>query len=109
MSIGERFQVVDSDSLKLPGSCLICGYGGSSRPYIDLGVQVRRYGRLYFCVYCFRECEKVVDATVTDFVNGDSPEFSTNLLDDAPVNEAPKKRPGRPKSTSNRTTKPDPK
>lgn len=104
--IEDRFQVVDHNSLKLPGSCLICGYGGDQRPYIDLGVQVRRYGRLYFCVYCFRECEKVVNG----IAGGSTSERTTNLRDGIPGgNEKPtvnKRNPGRPKSTNTRAAKP---
>lgn len=107
--VEERFQVVDSQSVKLPGKCLICGYGEDSRPFIDLGVQVKRYGRLYFCVMCFRECEKVVNSTLGTPTSGGTPEFRTDLLDDAPKPAAPKRPVGRPKKTANRTTKQTPK
>lgn len=104
--IEERFQIVDSQNLKLPGSCLICGYGGDGRTYVDLGVQVKRYGRLYFCITCFRECEKIVNATIGNPLNSGIPEFRADLLDDAPKPAVPKRSPGRPKKSNTRTAQP---
>lgn len=102
----ERFQVVDSNNVKLPGSCIICGYGGDARPFIDFGVQVKRYGRLYFCSNCFRECERVIDESLNRATSGHPAELVSDLPDDEPHDETPKKRPGRPKGSGTRVTKP---
>lgn len=107
--IEDRFQIVDSQSVKLPGKCLICGYGEDGRAYIDLGVQVKRYGRLYFCLTCFRECEKIVNAAIGNPASGGIPEFRSDLLDDGPKPEPAKKPVGRPKGSGTRATKPNPK
>lgn len=105
----DRFQIVDHNSVKLPGSCLVCGYGADARPFIDLGVQVKRYGRLYFCVVCFRECEKIVNESIGDPVGIGATKFTSNLPNDVPGKAVPKRSPGRPKGTNTRTTKPNPK
>lgn len=102
----ERFQVVDSNSVKLPGSCVICGYGGDQRPFIDFGVQVRKYGRLYFCSSCFRECERVIDDALDSVSGFDSSKLVAHVLNDESHDEATKKRPGRPKGSGTRVTKP---
>lgn len=105
--IEERFQVVDANSVKLPGSCLICGYGADSRPFIDLGVQVKRYGRLYFCVLCFRECEKIVNESIGNAVSSNPVVGGTNLPNDVSRKEVVKRSPGRPKKADTGTTKPN--
>lgn len=43
-----------------PGSCVICSSASDQRRYIDFGVQVRRFGRIYFCELCFADCAKIV-------------------------------------------------
>lgn len=101
----ERFQVVDSQSVKLPGSCLICGYGEDGRPFVDLGVQVKRYGRLYFCVSCFRECEKVVNESIGNPTSIHVPEFRADVPDVPSGKEAVKRSPGRPKGSNTRVAK----
>lgn len=105
----DRFQVVDHNNLKLPGQCLICGYGADGRLFVDLGVQVKRYGRLYFCVVCFRECEKIVNESIGNPLGGGTPEFRADLLDDVPQPKAVKRSPGRPKGSNTRVAKPNPK
>lgn len=105
----DRFQVVDANSVKLPGSCLVCGYGADARPFIDLGVQVKRYGRLYFCVTCFRECEKIVNESIGNPLGGGTPEFRADLLDDVPKPTPIKRSPGRPKGSHTRAAKSNPK
>lgn len=107
--IEERFQVVDSNSVKLPGSCLICGYGEDARPFVDLGVQVKRYGRLYFCVVCFRECEKIVNDTIGYPANSGPTSVRANVSNDPSGKEVIKRSPGRPKKADTGTSKPNPK
>lgn len=102
--IGDRFQLVAANNLKLPGSCIICGYGGDGRNYIDFGVQVARIGRLYFCVDCFKDCERSVGRV--SYSDSSSPgEFRTDLLDDTAPKPVTKRGPGRPKKANNRTAK----
>lgn len=54
----DRFQVFSGQPPLLPGSCIICGSSDYSRSYVDFGVQVKKYGRIYFCNECFGDCAK---------------------------------------------------
>lgn len=102
MSASDRFQVLDANNLKLPGTCIICGYGGDGRKYIDFSVQVRKYGRIYFCTECFKDCEiSVFRALSSDSDTGNGPEFRADLLDDEPPKRVTKRGPGRPKKAAN--------
>jgi len=48
-----------------PGKCAVCGNGGreDGRKYVDLGVPVRLYGRIYLCTHCATEIGKFVGLT----------------------------------------------
>lgn len=85
----------------LPGACIICGSSNDQRYFIDFGVNVKKYGRIYFCNLCFNECERAVYVAIDHTPSSNANEFRTDLLDDKGIDEVPKRKPGRPKRASN--------
>ena len=51
-----RFQIYEGQPPLPPGVCVICNsYGGDGRKFIDIGLQVKKLGRVYFCSFCWEE------------------------------------------------------
>lgn len=99
-----RFKVFHGQPPLLPGSCIICGSSDYNRYFVDFSVNVRKYGRIYFCNLCFAECEREVNAVCNTGSNFDGTKLGTYLLHDEPKPSSPKRKPGRPKKTDNRVT-----
>jgi hypothetical protein len=51
----DRVQIIrHGDPCALPGVCIICKNPPDvTREFIDFGMVMQRYGRIYFCIYCF--------------------------------------------------------
>lgn len=60
-SIGEKFQVV-TDPFMVPQSCAACNTQKMGL-YIDFGLQIKRYGRIYFCKECLIEAANAINYT----------------------------------------------
>jgi hypothetical protein len=58
---GEKFQLVD-EPFMLPQKCAACGTQ-KLIPYIDFGLNIKRYGRVYFCKECLIEAANVINYT----------------------------------------------
>lgn len=43
--------------ISAPGKCIFCGSGTrhDGRRYVDFGLQIERYGAVYFCTFCLAE------------------------------------------------------
>lgn len=68
-NIGEKFQVV-TDPFLVPQACAACNTQKLGL-YIDFGLQIKRYGRVYFCEECFREANNAInlpDKTSSQFL-----------------------------------------
>lgn len=59
--IGEKFQVV-TDPFMVPQSCAACNTQKIGL-YIDFGLQIKRYGRVYFCKECLIEAANAINYT----------------------------------------------
>ncbi|MFF5977072.1 hypothetical protein ACFY7C_36830 [Streptomyces sp. NPDC012769] len=65
-----RVQILETPILA-PGKCVLCGSaGGDHRKFIDLGMKIDFYGRVYFCSYCIQEVlQKLEYVTAENFDN----------------------------------------
>lgn len=64
-----RFQLLDGP-VALPGTCACCG--SPSKPVVDFGKRVERYGRIYLCIDCVSEAGRtvgLVDRALLDKAN----------------------------------------
>ncbi len=61
-NIGDKFQVV-TDPYLVPQKCAACNTQKMSL-YIDFGLNIKRYGRVYFCKDCFIEAYNALSLTV---------------------------------------------
>lgn len=132
----DRFQVFEGQPPLLPSSCIICGSSDYSRSYIDFGVQVKKYGRIYFCNECFADCADTLgwvspataaitssmmdgyhyaneqlreeNAKLRDLVDSRISELRDDLVKYGSKPEVAKKPVGRPAKPKQGTTKPDP-
>jgi hypothetical protein len=59
---GDKFQVV-TDPFLVPQKCAACNTQKMGL-YIDFGLQIKRYGRVYFCKECFMEANQALHMTV---------------------------------------------
>jgi hypothetical protein len=60
MVAGDKFTINEGQPYMLPHSCVSCNTNKNTQ-YIDWGISVPKYGRLYFCIDCFAECAKALD------------------------------------------------
>lgn len=60
-NIGEKFQVV-TDPFMVPQSCAACNTQKIGQ-YIDFGLQIKRFGRVYFCKECLLEAANAINYT----------------------------------------------
>jgi len=54
----------------LPAKCVSCGnpYSQDGRKFVDLHIDVERYGRIYFCTLCMGEVARYINyAPIADF------------------------------------------
>lgn len=130
---GDKFQLQHHQPQMLPHKCASC-WTNKDTDYIDFGFSVPRYGRVYFCIDCFDECNDTLFKTTKTFdemldtVNLYSTEIGklkednanlrsavndlNQLLSNVPSvpqdlpkpNPTPKRGPGRPKGTKPRVT-----
>lgn len=61
-NLGDKFQVVTEPYL-VPQSCAACNTQKITE-YIDFGLQIKRYGRVYFCKECFTEANAALSVTI---------------------------------------------
>lgn len=57
-NIGDKFQVV-TDPFIAPQKCAACNTQKIGL-YIDFGLQIKRYGRVYFCKECLLEASNTI-------------------------------------------------
>lgn len=115
-----------------PGHCYLCmSVGGDGRKFIDFHKQVKKYGRVYFCSYCFEEvnaklgwvspanfdvCElqaikqaelietlKEDNAKLASAVGSSIPNLISDLSGLLEKSSTPKRGPGRPKKSESGT------
>lgn len=58
-NLGDKFQLVE-DPYLVPQKCAACNTQKMGL-YIDFGLQIKRYGRVYFCEECFREANNAIN------------------------------------------------
>lgn len=61
-SIGDKFQIV-TDPFLVPQACAACNTQKMGQ-YIDFGLNIKRYGRVYFCKECFTEANAALLVTI---------------------------------------------
>jgi|SRR5215216_1809234 len=61
-NLGDKFQVV-TDPFMVPQKCASCNTQKMGE-YIDFGLTIKRYGRVYFCKECFMEANAAVNVTL---------------------------------------------
>lgn len=61
-NIGDKFQVV-TDPFLVPQACAACNTQKMGQ-YIDFGLNIKRYGRVYFCKECFMEASAALHMTI---------------------------------------------
>jgi hypothetical protein len=58
----DRFQLLEHNNLVFPHKCAICGgfSDAEGRKFVDLGLEVDFFGRIYICTVCFPNAAKLV-------------------------------------------------
>lgn len=52
----DRVPIIEGTPPLHPGMCYLCSsVGGDNRRFMDMGRSMPKYGRIYFCSYCFTE------------------------------------------------------
>lgn len=59
--MGDKFQLVE-DPFLIPQACAACNTQKIGL-YIDFGLQIKRYGRVYFCKECLIEAANAINYT----------------------------------------------
>jgi hypothetical protein len=58
----DRFQLLEHNNLVFPHKCAICGgfSDAEGRKFVDLGLEIDFFGRIYICTICFPSAAELV-------------------------------------------------
>ncbi|SRR6266498_425763 len=76
----DRFQILEANQLMFPHKCSVCGgfsdkSGNKERKFIDFGLDIEFYGKVYICTECFSSATSIVDCVPVEKYNSLEQQF----------------------------------